>query len=463
MQHTLTALAMAGVSKQSDFEYEFVEKVSSKLICNICRKVLYQPQLAVCCGQHFCKFCLDNWVQQCQSEKRPGSCPHCRTEGKKFQHVDNRGVEREIDELKIHCIHHRGGCAWVGDLGDLRSHLKNCGYVTLSCSNKCEKKMKRKDLGNHLLNECPLREYRCGYCGHADTFQAITTESEPGGCSHYDICVKYPLECPNKCGETHVMREEMTGHKNVCPLEPVECPFWEAGCDAKLVRKELEGHVAVSVQEHLLKSFQTLRTKVESVQFEISLLQKVNKDKTVATFLNCVGTQLQFGRLRLRKTGDMLSFRLKDFSHYKQKGEPWYSQPFYYRDGYKMRLVLHANGIGVGASSHISIVVLLLKGEFDDQLKWPLVYEAQERKADSVCIALQPIHKYSSEQQTPAHICCYCTPADRCQRVSDDDSYNFRIFGSEEKFLDHRRLDKFLFNDSVVIEVSLSHHSHRHM
>lgn len=461
MQHTLTAVTMAGVPTQSDLEYEFVEKVSSKLICKICRKVLYQPQLSVCCGQHFCKFCLDNWVQECRNDKKPSICPHCRTEGKKFQHVDNKAVEREINELIIHCIHHRSGCVWLGELGNLRSHLKNCGYVTLSCTKKCEKKMKRKDLGNHLLTECPFRDYQCEYCGHEDTFQAITTESEPGGCNHYDICAKYPLECPNNCGETHILRKEMTDHKSACPLEPVECPFWDAGCDARLVRQELEGHMAAKIQEHLLISYQTLRTKVENVQSEISLLQKVNKDKTVATFLNCVGTQLQFGRLRLRQTGDTLSFRLKEFSCYKQNEEPWYSPPFYYRDGYKMRLVFHANGIGVGASSHISVILLLLKGEFDDQLTWPLVYETQEQKADSVCIALQPMYKHSSEQQTPAHMCCYCTPADRCQRVPDDN--NFRTFGSEERFLDHRRLDKFLFNDSVVIDVSLSHHSHRHM
>ena len=457
----MTEIAMTGVPTQSDYEFEFAENVPSKLTCNMCRKLLYQPQLVSCCGRYLCKFCIESWLQKGLDENKPKSCPICHAEGKAFQYVNNRAIEHEVNKLKIHCIHRRDRCEWVGELGSLQAHLKTCECVTLFCTNKCEKKMKRRELDKHLLNECPLREYQCEYCGYKDTFQAITTVSQPDGASHYERCAKYPLECLNKCGETRIERNEMTNHKLTCPLEPIECPFWDAGCDAKLVRKDLEGHMATELQEHLLKSFQTLRAKVESVQSEITLLQKVNKDKTVATFLNCIGTQLQFGRLMLRQRGDTLTFRLNNFLQYKQSREPWYSPPFYYRDGYKMRLLCVAGGIGSGVASHISVILHLLKGEFDDQVKWPLVYEACEQVSDSICIALQPTHKHSSEQQSPAHICCYCTPADRCQRVPDD--VNSRIFGSEEKFVDHRKLDKFLFNNSVVIEVSLMHHSHSHM
>lgn len=44
----------------------------------------------------------------------------------------------------------------------------------------------------------------------------------------------------------------MTLHRVTCPLEPVECPFKEAGCEVQLVRKDLDEHVERSTQQHLL-------------------------------------------------------------------------------------------------------------------------------------------------------------------------------------------------------------------
>ena len=46
---------------------------------------------------------------------------------------------REVNELKIRCTNHREGCGWVGELGELKSHLdsdKGCRYVEVICTNK---------------------------------------------------------------------------------------------------------------------------------------------------------------------------------------------------------------------------------------------------------------------------------------------------------------------------------------
>ena len=39
--------------------------------------------------------------------------------------------------------------------------------------------------------------------------------------------------------------------------------------------------------------------------------------------------------------------------------------------GYKMRLRVDANGNGSGTGTHVSVYVCLMRGEHDDQLKWP--------------------------------------------------------------------------------------------
>ena len=73
-----------------------------------------------------------------------------------FHSCLKQGPQREINELKIHCIHHWEGCQWIGKQGNLQTHLnKVCGYVRVECTNKCKlhgevRKFERKCLRDHL-------------------------------------------------------------------------------------------------------------------------------------------------------------------------------------------------------------------------------------------------------------------------------------------------------------------------
>lgn len=222
----------------------FVQKVPEKYICStICSKVLRNPHLTACCGQHFCHTCLQQWFRA----KGRRVCPHCREED--FTHILDKPVQREINQLEIHCTSREKGCKWVGPLESFEAHLtdstsRGCGYVEVDCSNKCGEKPQRRELAFHLIN-CPLRQYTCQYCNHRDTFRNITSK-------HYSRCENFPLACTNRCGATRIKRNLMAQHQRTCPLEPVECPFKEAGCEVQLVRKDLDEHVERSTQQHLL-------------------------------------------------------------------------------------------------------------------------------------------------------------------------------------------------------------------
>ena len=51
----------------------------------------------------------------------------------------------------------------------------------------------------------------------------------------------------------------------------------------------------------------------------------------------------------------------------------YFSPPFYtHENGYKLWVAVCPNGYGKGAGTHISIFFRLLKGEYDDNLKWPM-------------------------------------------------------------------------------------------
>ena len=63
---------------------------------------------------------------------------------------------------------------------------------------------------------------------------------------------------------------------------------------------------------------------------------------------------------------------MNNFEEHKLSNDQWVSQPFYtHEQGYKMCLKVTANGQGSGKGSHITVVVYLMKGEYDDQLEWP--------------------------------------------------------------------------------------------
>ena len=86
--------------------------------CQIYTRVICDPHLAVCYGQHFCESCLKTWFKK-QTKK---SCPHCCAQDSTFNYVIHKGMRSKISRLKIKCtkLSERRG-----DLGELESHLES--------------------------------------------------------------------------------------------------------------------------------------------------------------------------------------------------------------------------------------------------------------------------------------------------------------------------------------------------
>ena len=62
-----------------------------------------------------------------------------------------------------------------------------------------------------------------------------------------------------------------------------------------------------------------------------------------------------------------------NYNEHKRVGDDWHSVPFYSTtNGYKLQLVVHANGLGSGKDTHLSVGICLMKGEYDESLMWPL-------------------------------------------------------------------------------------------
>ena len=67
-----------------------------------------------------------------------------------------------------------------------------------------------------------------------------------------------------------------------------------------------------------------------------------------------------------------VNLTMTTFGKMKKNKEDWYSPSFYsHPQGYKMCLNVVANGIGDGKGTHVSVFAFLMRGEFDQYLKWP--------------------------------------------------------------------------------------------
>ena len=76
---------------------------------------------------------------------------------------------------------------------------------------------------------------------------------------------------------------------------------------------------------------------------------------------------------------------MDDFEQHKKSNDGWYSPPFYtHLGGYRMCLMVDANGQGTWKGTHVTVAVHLMRGEFDDLLKWPFCGEVtiQLKKTD---------------------------------------------------------------------------------
>ena len=415
------------VHAASVMEYNFVHNLPEEYTCQVCMKLLDEPQATDCCGQHFCRACLNHWFQQ----KGKKQCPHCRSET--FAHILYLPLKRKINELKVYCSNQERGCTQTMKLEELEKHLSTdnpngCGYVNVKCPNKgCVVTCLRKDLVNHSNNTCLQRKVKCKYCGQIGQYEYITRLSDNLG--HVDNCLEYPVDCPRRCDTIRdLKRKDLEAHKEVCPLEPVECPFSEAGCKQLLVRKDLDGHIQSSTQQHLLnlmatntdlmtshktlmrecKEFQILKSTGAGVASKLETLQSTVKDRSVATTLEQITTTLNQVSLRLEKEGDQVVFQFST-------NHNWISPVFKVND-IKMFIAMNSAD---SIEDNCTLSLIVLNGELDGKhqinIEWDLVLNQDLQKQFSNF----PLLKAILNNAMVTYLCANCIKLPK-QRSSND-------------------------------------------
>ena len=214
------------------------------------------------------------------------------------------------------------------------------------------------------------------------------------------------------------------------------CPFAEAGCKEKLKRCQPNTHVTSSMQEHvslIMKDYrETKRDLLEmkgTLATAVQLLRQGTKaDKeTVDLIIAC--------SVRLEKINDIVKVVMPRFLEYCRSGKVWHSPPFYYRGGYKMCLAVHANGVGEGAGTHVSVTLTLLKGECDN-----VKHQSEPRKCQGVHLLFAP-----RKGQKPFNVCQYQPLSQYSEAVKE--------LGRNTRFSTHEYIISKLVNDCLTFNI----------
>ena len=547
------------------YEYQFVEiPPPDWLICNICHHPSKSPCLSLCCGNVFCKSCLDGANQSTVSLN---NCPLCRDE--EFNTIPHKQADRAVRSLHIFCVNKEKGCEWQGEINNINNHLENkdgCQYEDVQCSNdSCGKMLQRRLLGHHEQNECLHRKVYCEYCSDVGAHTFITGEhidlcpKFPMQCSnsncttvvfrkdvdehrktcpyevvdccngcglefqrqklnnhnkkcshrtvkcqychitgkhlfiqgeHKEQCPKLPISCPNKCN-ARIPRDDSTKHADVCPMKSIQCEYFTVGCEKMIILKDQKMHNKTKVEEHLsltVNKFnfiqqeltttkqqleQKLATLATTFQEELSKLENkfqlkvAEVEATAEKKINELEIKLQKKAQQLEKmhinewaieiisNSTKLSFgnqtipvvvRMSDFAKKKKDHVEWYSDSFYtHENGYKICLRVHAAGWSKGCATHLSLILCLLAGPFDDNQSWPIRREFKVKLLNQIS---------DTEHHSEAG------PAYNIKRNMENGP---KTFWSRDQYISNEILQnpsstcQFLKNDTIFFEV----HTHK--
>ena len=171
----------------------------------------------------------------------------------------------------------------MGALADEEGHrekINGCEFEPISCPHQgCSALMMRQDMTQHVNMECLFRPYQCEYCELDGTYSSVTG-------SHYQKCIRYPVNCPNDCAVETICRAEVKKHMDEdCPLQRVACRYERIGCTEQVRRQDLERHLEEEKDRHLqlaMDSVVELTLKVDEMAIKVEELTAESEEDYVA-------------------------------------------------------------------------------------------------------------------------------------------------------------------------------------
>ena len=260
---------MACCQKEVKYGYDdsrFEKDVDEDFHCSVCYNVLKEPRM---CRNNEHIFCLDCISKHLKVNSE--TCPECNEHLSldTFRKVP-RVLRNCLSKLKINCDHASRGCPQFTRLEELETHVSNCGYAPVLCSNaECGMEINKQDKDHHETEVCEYRRVKCQDCGKV---QEVIGRLE-------GRIVELDKKVEEARGETK--KEVRNAAKNTSDkVEAMNEEMKTASTQTEKVKKEVGevkkeiGEVKKEVRE-VKNGFGEVKKEVKDVKENLS---KVNKD-----------------------------------------------------------------------------------------------------------------------------------------------------------------------------------------
>ena len=155
---------MACCPTEAKYGYDdsrFEKAVDDHLHCSVCFNVLKDP---VMCRNNEHLFCRDCITEHLNTNSH--TCPECNEDLTVETLRRARVISNIISALKIKCDYSQRGCQESIRLEQLDSHVENCGFAPVKCSNEeCEVIVNKQEIIHHESAVCEHRKVKCHNCG----------------------------------------------------------------------------------------------------------------------------------------------------------------------------------------------------------------------------------------------------------------------------------------------------------
>ena len=138
----------------------FEKEVDENFHCLICYNVLKEPRTCRNNEHLFCLACITRYLKL-NSE----TCPECSEYLSVGTLRRPRVVCNYLSKQKINCDYASRGCSEFIFLEELDTHVKNCGYAPVLCSNAgCDMAINKQDKACHETEACEYARVKCHDC-----------------------------------------------------------------------------------------------------------------------------------------------------------------------------------------------------------------------------------------------------------------------------------------------------------
>ena len=326
----------------------------------------------------------------------------------------------------------------------INNHWPVCGYHPVQCPNECGTFPQRQVLDNHITRDCPNIAIDCDF-RHVGCDVRLPRKDLPSHLNE-NLVTHMSLQVVSY---SKLLAELQTNHrtlqKKVYKLESENEALKE-----KVKTSHKENQQAATKVNRLERKIQTLERRTQkgakpeghdnkSIKCQLELTQRQNQEMSerIRKIETDSGVMEQIVKQLTQHIGlptppdGYVELTMGNYENYKRKNDQWLSLPFYsHPQGYKFYLRVDANGSGDYVGTHVSVFLYLMKGKFDDQLKWPFcgkcIFQLVDKKGEEKDHHSLPV---AFDEKTPASVTSRVTQGDRgegwghCMFVSLDKLY----------------------------------------